>query len=106
MRVLLTQSIIINSTAFEGKGNSQQRFIGSITEAALLIFTQNCMGIGTIGVEQSHTPVAYLIPFDSTRKYMAAVVRLENGKYRLFVKGASDILLNCDTYFRLCCGRL
>ena len=96
VKTLLAQSIVINSTAFESENNSQQRYIGSKTEAALLTFAHDFMGIRSTSVERSNTRVAYSIPFDSTRKYMATVVRLENGEYRLFVKGAPEILLsNC-----------
>ena len=34
------------------------------------------------------------IPFDSTRKMMTTVHKLENGKYRVITKGAPDVLLN------------
>jgi P-type Ca2+ transporter type 2C len=96
VKALITQSIVINSTAFESESKDQQRFIGSKTETALLTFAQDYMGIGPTSIERSHARVVYLLPFDSTRKYMATVVRLDNGKYRLFVKGAAEILLrNC-----------
>ncbi len=34
------------------------------------------------------------IPFDSTRKLMTTIHKLENGKYRVITKGAPDVLLN------------
>ena len=34
------------------------------------------------------------IPFDSNRKMMTTIHKLENGKYRVITKGAPDILLN------------
>ena len=34
------------------------------------------------------------IPFDSIRKMMTTIHRLENGKYRVITKGAPDVLLN------------
>lgn len=34
------------------------------------------------------------IPFDSTRKMMSTIHRLNNGKYRIITKGAPDVLLN------------
>ena len=34
------------------------------------------------------------IPFDSTRKMMTTIHKLENGKYRVITKGAPDILLH------------
>lgn len=39
------------------------------------------------------------IPFDSNRKLMTTVNELENGKYRIITKGATEILLGiCDYY--------
>lgn len=35
-----------------------------------------------------------MFPFDSSKKCMGAVVKLQNGQYRLVVKGASEILLS------------
>ena len=34
------------------------------------------------------------IPFDSTRKMMTTIHKLENGKYRVITKGAPDVLLH------------
>lgn len=34
------------------------------------------------------------IPFDSTRKMMTTIHKLENGKYRVITKGAPDVLIN------------
>ena len=34
------------------------------------------------------------IPFDSTRKMMTTIHKLENGKYRVITKGAPDVLVN------------
>ena len=34
------------------------------------------------------------IPFDSNRKMMTTIHKLNNGKYRIITKGAPDILLN------------
>jgi Ca2+-transporting ATPase len=49
VRVLLKQSIVINSTAFEGEQDGKQTFIGSKTETALLSFAQDYLGMGPVG---------------------------------------------------------
>lgn len=90
---LITQSIVINSTAFEGEADGEQTFVGSKTETALLIFARDHLGMGPVGQERSNADVVQLIPFDSKRKCMGVVVKLDSGKYRLYVKGASEILL-------------
>jgi Ca2+-transporting ATPase len=92
-KTLLTHSIAINSTAFEGESNGIQTFIGSKTETALLQFAKDYLGMGSVAQARSNATVVQLIPFDSKRKCMGVVVKLENGKYRLYVKGASEILL-------------
>jgi Ca2+-transporting ATPase len=93
VKALLQESIVSNSTAFEGEEDGRQTFIGSKTETALLTFARDYLGIGSVSVERSHTNIVQLISFDPTRKCMAAVVKLENGKHRLYVKGAPEILL-------------
>ncbi|EPS42898.1 hypothetical protein H072_3178 [Dactylellina haptotyla CBS 200.50] len=94
---LLVQSIAINSTAFEGEEDGKPTFIGSKTETALLSFARDHLGMGPVAHERSSANVVQLVPFDSARKCMAAVVKLPSGKYRLYVKGASEILLKQTT---------
>jgi Ca2+-transporting ATPase len=94
VRDILLQSIAINSTAFEGEENGQQTFIGSKTETALLLFAKEHLGMGLVGEERANAPVVQMFPFDSDRKSMASVTRLSGGTYRMYVKGASEILLD------------
>jgi Ca2+-transporting ATPase len=101
VKTLLVQSIAINSTAFEGEVDGQQTFIGSKTETALLTFGRDFLGMGPVSQERSNAKIVQLIPFDSKRKCMGVVVKLENRKYRLYVKGASEILLaHCTEVIR------
>lgn len=92
VKEMLKQSIVINSTAFEGEENGRQTFIGSQTETALLTFARDHLGIGPLSIERSNTKTVQLIPFDATRQCMGTVVELKN-MHRLYVKGASEILL-------------
>ncbi|KAI9814378.1 MAG: hypothetical protein M1827_003234 [Pycnora praestabilis] len=94
VRNLLEQSIAINSTAFEGEQDGVRTFIGSKTETALLSFARDHLGMGPISIEHSNTDLVQLVPFDSGRKCMASVVKLQDGKFRMYVKGASEILLS------------
>ncbi|RPA85866.1 calcium-translocating P-type ATPase [Ascobolus immersus RN42] len=90
---LLIQSIVINSTAFEGEENGKPAFIGSKTETALLEFGKNYLGVENVSHIRESAIIAQAIPFDSGRKCMGSVVKLANGTYRMYVKGASEILL-------------
>lgn len=93
VKALLSHSIVINSTAFEGESDGISTFIGSKTETALLEFAKSYLGMGSVAEERSNANIVQLIPFDSKRKCMGVVIKLDNGKYRLYVKGASEILL-------------
>lgn len=91
-RDLIVKSIAINSTAFEGEENGTRSFVGSKTEVAMLQFAQDYMGMN-LPEERANTEVVQLIPFDSTRKCMGVVVRGHSGDYRLYVKGAAELML-------------
>jgi len=94
---LLLQSIIQNTTAFEGEAGGPDPFIGSKTETALLGFARDYLGMGNVSQERSNANVVQVIPFDSAIKCSGAVVKLNNGQYRMYVKGASEILVAmCD----------
>ena len=94
LQTLLRQSIALNSTAFEGEENGVATFIGSKTETALLSMAKSHLGLDSLAAERANADIAQLIPFDSARKCMGAVVPLENGSYRLLVKGAAEIMLD------------
>lgn len=94
---LLEQSIIQNTTAFEGETGGPDPFIGSKTETALLGFARDFLGMGNVAQERSNANIVQVIPFDSAIKCSGAVAKLNDGRYRMYVKGASEILLGmCD----------
>ncbi|OTA54187.1 calcium-translocating P-type ATPase [Hypoxylon sp. EC38] len=98
---ILLKSISLNSTAFEGEVDGVKTFIGSKTETALLEYAKAYLGMGPVSEERSNAKTLQLIPFDSGRKCMGIVVQLENGGARLYVKGASEIVLKkCSTILR------
>jgi Ca2+-transporting ATPase len=91
---IITQSVAINSTAFEGEEEGKPTFIGSKTETALLQLARDHLGLQSLSAARSNETVMQMFPFDSGKKCMGSVVRLPNGSgYRLLVKGASEILL-------------
>ena len=90
---LIMQSIVINSTAFEGLEDGKMVFVGSKTETALLMLAKEQLGMGSLVEERALSEVVHFYPFDSDRKCMGVVVRLSSGSYRLLVKGAAEIML-------------
>ncbi|OCT53861.1 Calcium-transporting ATPase 2 [Cladophialophora carrionii] len=93
---LLRLSITLNSTAFEGEEKGVPTFIGSKTEVALLQLAKDNLGLDDLAAERSSYKVKQLIPFDSARKCMGIVIKHKGG-YRLFVKGAAEIMLANST---------
>ncbi|KAK7738324.1 plasma membrane calcium [Cytospora paraplurivora] len=93
LRTMLVQSNALNSTAFEGEQDGVNTFIGSKTEIALLTFSRDNLGARPVQEERSDADIVQVLPFDSANKYMATVIRLANGRYRVFIKGASEILV-------------
>ncbi|KAF2265811.1 calcium-translocating P-type ATPase [Lojkania enalia] len=97
VKTLLEQSIVQNTTAFEGEEGGPDPFIGSKTETALLAFARDYLGMASVSTERSNANVVQVVPFDSSIKCSAVTVKLEDGRYRMYVKGASEILLGkCD----------
>ncbi|KAJ0417613.1 hypothetical protein BJY00DRAFT_303332 [Aspergillus carlsbadensis] len=90
---MIIESVAINSTAFEGEENGVPGFIGSKTETALLGLARDALGMGSLAEERANATIVQLMPFDSGRKCMGAVIKLPKGGYRFLVKGASEILL-------------
>ncbi|KAK1756503.1 hypothetical protein QBC47DRAFT_380074 [Echria macrotheca] len=91
VKTLLRVSIAANSTAVEQDGS----FLGSSTEAALLKFAREHLAMGPLAEERANLQVADLVPFDTSRKYMAIVIKLRD-RYRILVKGAAEIVVdNC-----------
>ncbi|KAK8011885.1 Zn2/Cys6 DNA-binding protein [Apiospora arundinis] len=93
----IIQVVAINSTAFEGEEDGQSTFIGSKTETALLQLCRDHLGMQSLSAARADEEVVQMMPFDSSKKCMGAVVKLSSGGYRLLIKGASEILLECCT---------
>ncbi|KAI9472359.1 MAG: PMCA-type calcium-translocating P-type ATPase [Benjaminiella poitrasii] len=91
---IVNEGIAVNSTAFETEHEGTMQFVGNKTETALLQFSK-LYGDSKHSYEhiRQTTPVVQVFPFSSERKAMAIVVRLENGRIRAHVKGASEILV-------------
>ncbi|OAX36045.1 calcium-translocating P-type ATPase, partial [Rhizopogon vinicolor AM-OR11-026] len=99
LRTLCNEAIAINSTAFEDvdKDTGERMFVGSKTETALLNFARE-LGWPNYKETRDLAEIIQAIPFSSDRKAMGAVVRHAHG-YRLYVKGASEILAkSCKSY--------
>ncbi|CAG9986830.1 unnamed protein product [Clonostachys byssicola] len=97
---LLKTAIAVNTTAFEGEEDGRKVFVGTKTETALLDWVRRCFALAPLETERANHPVKQLFPFISNRKCMGAVIKLprdgdgeEGNKYRLFIKGAPEIVL-------------
>jgi P-type Ca2+ transporter type 2C len=86
-------AIAVNSTAFEevDPESGAAVFVGSKTETALLKFAKE-LGWANYRVTRDAANIVQMVPFSSERKSMGCVVRLSDGVYRLYIKGASEIL--------------
>ncbi|KAI0342676.1 calcium-translocating P-type ATPase [Trametopsis cervina] len=96
LRKLFNAAIAINSTAFEDHDpeSGELVFVGSKTETALLKFAKQ-NGWNDWKQTRESADIVQMIPFSSDRKAMGVVVRLPNHSgYRLYLKGASEILTN------------
>jgi Ca2+-transporting ATPase len=98
LQTLFNDAICINSTAFEDKNeDGTMEFVGSKTETALLRFAQE-LGWANWKTTRESADVIMMIPFSSELKAMGVVVRVGD-KYRLYVKGASEVLTKTCSHF-------
>lgn len=90
---LFNAAITINSTAFEDDDpeTKEKVFVGSKTETALLNFAKE-MGWANYRTTRESAEIVQMLPFSSSRKAMGVVVKLGEGRWRLYLKGASEIL--------------
>jgi Ca2+-transporting ATPase len=95
---LMLEAISANTTAHLEKENGKPpRPIGNPTEGALLLWL-DAQGVDYLKLREAFR-IEERMPFDSKRKFMATVgVSHEDGKRRIHVKGAPEIVLGrCTT---------
>ncbi|KIK62401.1 hypothetical protein GYMLUDRAFT_164480 [Collybiopsis luxurians FD-317 M1] len=91
---LFNEAVAVNSTAFQDTdpATGELVFVGSKTETAFLKFASELHWLDYRKVQDGWKgQVLQMIPFSSERKSMGVVVST-GGKYRFYVKGASEIL--------------
>ncbi|KAG4304330.1 hypothetical protein PORY_002305 [Pneumocystis oryctolagi] len=99
VKQLIIESIVVNSSAFLSTDQQGQRiFVGPKTDCAFLEFAQKYLNMDDLNTERANANVLQFIPFSSSRKYMASIVSLPNGGARLYIKGASEVLLERSSY--------
>ena len=96
---LFNKAIAINSTAFEDDDpeSGEKVFVGSKTETALLKFAKE-NGWADYKATRDAADIVQMIPFSSERKAMGVVVRINKNHYRVYLKGASEILTRRCTH--------
>ena len=69
--------------------------LGNKTECALLGFVMD-LGQDYDAIRDDNPPESFIkiFTFNSQRKSMSTIVNLPGGNFRLFTKGASEIILN------------
>ncbi|PKK43135.1 hypothetical protein CI102_13295 [Trichoderma harzianum] len=105
VQTLLKTALAVNTTAFESEENGRTVFVGTKTETALLDWVRRYFGLGPASLERANSSLQQLFPFKSEHKCMGAVIKLSQSdickseaKYRLFVKGAPEVVLaQCST---------
>lgn len=96
--ILVRDSICLNSTVYEDHVD-QVNLLGSKTEVALVNLARAEFGlpVGDLQRYREERSIAFVLPFDSTRKFMLTVVSLGEGRYRLLIKGAAEIIMKLSS---------
>ncbi|EIW70907.1 hypothetical protein TREMEDRAFT_29328 [Tremella mesenterica DSM 1558] len=96
LQTTLNEAICINSTAFEDKDeDGKLDFVGSKTETALLRFAKE-LGWADYRKTRDDAEIVQMIPFSSELKAMGVVIK-QDDHWRLYIKGASEILIKQTT---------
>lgn len=91
------QGIAVNSTAELDHSSEKTKVLGNPTEGALLLWLEN-QGIDYNKL-RSEVSMVEELPFSTERKYMATIVKNEEGTKILYVKGAPEIVFGlCKHY--------
>ncbi|TFY55009.1 hypothetical protein EVG20_g9475 [Dentipellis fragilis] len=93
LKALFNAAVAVNSTAFEDVDHVSgvPVFVGNKTETALLKFAKE-LGWANYKETRELAEVVQMVPFSSERKAMGVVVKTDDGRWRLYLKGASEIL--------------
>lgn len=89
---LLEIGALCNNAQLEGGGRGQRKVIGDPTEGALLMAAE-AAGVNLSELSRDFRRLAE-IPFSSERKRMGVWIQDKEGRIRLYVKGASDVILD------------
>ena len=92
----LSQAISVNSTASLSYQADKVEHLGSKTECALISYVDTQLGKSYKELRGAIVPTRVYL-FTSAKKRMSTVVPMANSKFRLYCKGASEIVLGlCD----------
>ncbi|KXH47390.1 calcium-translocating P-type ATPase [Colletotrichum simmondsii] len=94
VRALTKNSIALNTTSFESDNPNDAGFVGTSTETALLRFSREFFAMGPLSEERANNEIVDMFPFDASRKWMAVMSKLPDGKHRLLVKGAAEVVFD------------
>ena len=98
LRTLFNEAIAVNTTAFEDFESGMPVFVGSKTEAALLQFVRE-RGWSDSDYKQTRNAAEVIQTFSGERESTGIVVRRKDGGFRLYLKGASEVLSRkCTTH--------
>lgn len=97
---LVEKNCALNSKAFlvENEATGLTEFVGNRTECALLVLLRK-LGKDYNQIRKE-TPADRIYGFSSEKKMASALLRLPDGGFRLFNKGAAEMVLNRCTRMR------
>lgn len=93
---ILTEGIAKNSTSYLAppkKAGGPPVYVDQPTECALLVWI-NKLNVDYEQIRANEPKVLQRFPFSSARKRMSCVVAIEGGGYRLYTKGAAEMILS------------